>query len=314
MLAARVFKFIREGIMVHVSVSRRELLAGIAGLPAVLAAKSAYKPKLSVQTYVWTQVLSEQKRTLADGLEEIFAGCKKAGFREMEVGKELLAPDLKSKTAELLKKYKMRLTSVYAAGPMYEAAMAEKTIAEAIETAEAARELGVKMILSNPNPKPNRGRKSDEELAIQARYVTRFGEELQKRGMKLALHHHNPEMAENAREWRHLLKNVDPKLAGVCIDVDWVIRGGQDAMTMLREAGSRIVSLHLRNSRHGVWTESLDEGDYDYASVAAFLKEIGFQGYLIVELAHEKGMTISRPLVENLRRSREYTEKVFGVR
>lgn len=300
--------------MIVRSVSRRELLAGATGIPAVLAAKPAYKPALSVQTYVWTQVLDSQKRSLSDGLEEIFAGCNQAGFREMEVGKELVAPDLKAKTAELMKKYKMRLTSVYAAGPMYETAMAEKTLAEAIQTADAARELGAKMILSNPNPKPNRERKSDQELEIQTRYVARFGDELRKRGMRLALHHHNPEMAENAREWRHLLKNTDPKTVGECIDVDWVIRGGQDAMTILREAGPRIVSLHLRNSRQGVWTESLDEGDYDYPGVAAFLRGMGFQGHLIVELAIEKGTKITRPLVENLRRSREYAEKVFGIR
>ena len=55
-------------------------------------------------------------------------------------------------------------------------------------------------------------------------------------------------------------------------------RGGQDPMTILREAGKRIASLHVRNARNGVWLEELSDGDVDYREVALWLKEIGYQG------------------------------------
>ena len=96
-------------------------------------------------------------------------------------------------------------------------------------------------------------------------------------------------MKENAREWRHELAHTDPKLVKFCLDVDWVKRGGQDPMTLLRERAPRLRSLHLRSMRQGVWMEEFAAGDVDYRQVAAYLREIGFQGWLVVELAYEEG-------------------------
>jgi inosose dehydratase len=297
-------------------ISRREILAGLAGGMPVLQGGEEHpgrRPLLVVQTHVWTQVLSARKRTLADGLEEIFSSSSRAGYKRIELGTAFVRPELLERTSRLLEQYRMDAPAVYATGPMYEEELAGKTVADVLEAADAARRIGTRFMLSNPNPKPRRERKSDAELETQARYVNKLGAALRDRGMRLWLHHHNPEMAENAREWRHLLRNTDSELAGICVDVDWVARGGQDPMTILKEAGERLVSLHLRNSRQGVWTESLDEGDYDYPAIAAWLKETGFRGYLVVELAHEKGTRITRPLEENLRLSRIYAEKVFGL-
>jgi sugar phosphate isomerase/epimerase len=84
-------------------------------------------------------------------------------------------------------------------------------------------------------------------------------------------------------------------------------------MPFLRRVGARIESLHLRNSQQGVWMEDFGPGDIDYAQVAEYLHQIDYQGFLVVELAYEKGTVITRSLGEDLRRSRIYTEKVFGL-
>jgi sugar phosphate isomerase/epimerase len=57
--------------------------------------------------------------------------------------------------------------------------------------------------------------------------------------------------------------------------------------------------------------EELGDGDIDYREVAAYLREIRWSGWMTVELAYEKATLITRPLEENLKRSREYAEKVF---
>ena len=85
-------------------------------------------------------------------------------------------------------------------------------------------------------------------------------------------------------------------------------------MGFLRETGPRLVELHVRNSKQGVWMEDFGPGDVDYEKVAAYLRGIRFHGYLVVELAYEKGTQTTRSLDEDLRVSREYTEKVFGLR
>jgi len=161
----------------------------------------------------------------------------------------------------------------------------------------------------NPNPLPEP--KTDAQLAIQAQGLNQVGAQLKQLGLRLTIHQHAPEMRDNAREWRHGLRHTDPGLVWFCVDVDWIKRGGQDPMTLLREAGRRIATLHVRSARDGVWLEELGDGDVDYREVAAYLKETGYQGYLLVELAYEKGTTVTRSLVEDLTRSRMYAERIF---
>jgi len=69
----------------------------------------------------------------------------------------------------------------------------------------------------------------------------------------------------------------------------------------------------LRNSKDGVWTEAFGEGDIDHSAMSQLLREIGFSGWLIVELAYEEKTVITRTLEENASISREYVREVFGV-
>jgi L-ribulose-5-phosphate 3-epimerase UlaE len=58
--------------------------------------------------------------------------------------------------------------------------------------------------------------------------------------------------------------------------------------------------------------EEFGDGDVDYREVAAYLKKQKWSGLMLVELAYEKGTKPTRGLEENLRRSREYAEKIFA--
>jgi len=288
---------------------RREFLALMAAAP-----KSAYHPVLAGQAYVWTQYLAKEKRSLSDGLNEIFDGFAQAGYRNIELTSNFFTPELGSRTQELLARYGMKLPIVYNGGPMHEAEGARKTIDATVSLADRMKPLGVRAIVVNPDPKPKRERKTDAELEQQAATVRELAKELRRRGFQLLLHQHAPEMAEEAREWRHLLRHTTAKELGVCLDVHWVLRGGQDVMTLLRESGPRIGDVHLRNSHNAVWTEEFGDGDIDYRALAKYLREIGYRGYLTVELAWEANTKLTRPLVESLKRSRLYAEEVFGLR
>ncbi|HZT29018.1 MAG TPA: sugar phosphate isomerase/epimerase [Bryobacteraceae bacterium] len=297
--------------MATLSCTRRRFLAGTLASPLVAA--GGYRPSVAAAFYVWTQDFSKRGIKLADGVEEAFASTRRAGYRSVELMSILFQPDIREKTTEALRRHGLALPSVYHGGPMHEALAADKTIGEALALAQLVKPLGTRWIDLNPSPKPHNERKSDDELAVQARSINRLGSELGKLGMRLQLHHHSPEMAENAREWRHIAHNTDAGLVWFCIDVHWVLRGGQDPMTILREAGTRIASLHLRNSRDGVWLEDFGDGDIDYRAVAAFLRQIAFRGILVVELAYEKETKITRTLEQDLRAGREYTRRVFGA-
>jgi inosose dehydratase len=293
--------------------TRREMLAGaLAG--TALPAKPAYAPKLVMQPYVWTQHLRGEGKTLAAGLEDIFASAKQAGYQRIEMLNSFVTPELRGKTLALASEYGQQTPIVYMGAALWNGKAAKQAIAGAIAMVEPLRTSGLQLLTVNPEEKPGRERKTDAELSVEASNLNRLGSEMRKRGLRLMIHNHDPQMAEGAREWRNALRPTDPALVWFCIDVHWVYRGHQDPMTLLHEAGERIASLHLRNSRAGVWTESFGDGDIDYRPVAAFLRSLGYRGFLEVELAYEKGTHPSRPLTEDLRLSREYAERIFGVR
>jgi inosose dehydratase len=120
-------------------------------------------------------------------------------------------------------------------------------------------------------------------------------------------------MLSDAREWRYILHNTDPKYVTFCLDLDWVHQGGLDPLTLLHEAGKRVTEVHVRNSKDKLWLESVEDGDIDYRKVAQRMKAEEIKALIVVELAYRENTVITRPLGENLRLSRLYTEKIFGI-
>jgi len=300
--------------------TRREMFSGLAKLGGAtllgrqLLLGAQYAPKLSVEIYIWIQHLESEKKTLAEGVEEVLASFHGAGYHRVELNQDFFQPALRERTFTLLAKNHLAPETVYAGTTLHESAAAEKSVGAVVELARLLKPHGTRVIVTNPSPKPGQALKSEEELDTQAKNVDRLAEEISGLGMKLALHHHTPELLEHAREWRHLMQHTDPNRVYCCVDVHWAYRGGQEVMSFLRETGDRLVELHLRNSRKGIWMEDFGPGDIDYQKVADYLREISFNGYLVVELAYEKGTQITRSLDEDLRLSRLYTEKVFGLR
>ncbi len=289
--------------------SRREFLAGAASAGALRAAR--YRPALMLQPYVWTQVFQKERISLGDGLNRMFAASKHAGYSRIELISALLTPELRGRTVDLVRQYDFAAPVVYHGGSFHQAEGAERSIEQILATADAAGDLHTEWINTNCNPKNGGERKNDSELATEAAYLNRLGQHLKEGGMRLMLHAHDPDMADDAREWRYNLQHTDRELVWMCMDVHWIFRGKQDPMELLREAGRRIASLHVRNSIHGVWSESFGDGDVDYRAVAGFLQGIGYRGLIGVELAYENGTNPTRPLDEDLKISREYAEKVF---
>lgn len=288
--------------------TRRHLFSTFA-VSVAASAKPKYAPRLGSQFYIWTQQFNREKKPLAEGIPEAFAATRRAGFKRIELVSWIFTRELREKTIAAAKEHGLDVPIVYSGARLYDPAAADKAIAQVLELAEVVKPLGTRMIDVNPDPKGQR--KTNDELRVQADNITRLDKGLADRGFRLILHHHNPEMAENAREWRHILANTKTAL---CVDTHWVYRGGQDPLALLKEAGPRVAALHLRNSRSGIWTEDLGDGDVDYRAIAAYLRKAGFAGDLVVELAYEQGTKITRTLEEDLRVSREYTEKVFEVK
>jgi sugar phosphate isomerase/epimerase len=98
------------------------------------------------------------------------------------------------------------------------------------------------------------------------------------------------------------------------VDVDWAYEGGFEPIQFLRNVGNRLREIHVRSARHKLWLEDVEDSDIDYRAVAAYLQQAGLNPLIVVELAYRPNTVITRPLEEDLRLSRLYVEKVFGVK
>lgn len=266
----------------------------------------------ATQLYIWSQVYHEEGKDLEAGMGDILGEVAAAGYQGVE---GWLTSCARAEGAErlraLLDARGLTLTSLYSGGCYYDEARAQESLAELLPLAEHAVGVGCPAICMNPDVK--RERKTDAELVVQADWLNRVGRALRELGLELWLHNHDPEMREDGRELKSNLDRTDPALVGFCADTHWIHRGGGDVLAYLEQYGPRVRSVHLRNSVGGVWSETLGDGDLDYRAIAAKLAALEFGGPLIVELAIETGTPETRPLVENMRRSREYVRAVFGV-
>jgi len=293
---------------------RREFLTTLAAASTAMAAPS-YEPILAAQAYVFSQAYARLNQRMEDRISEVLEILSTSGYKTLELTSQFFTTDNASNTAQALMLGRLKCPVVYNGGIMHTADGAKQTIQQTVELAKRVKASHpITGLNFNADPKPKAEAKTDAELGVQAENLNKLAKELKKLNVRLMIHQHAPEMANNAKEWRHMLANTDAKLVDFCLDVHWVLRGGQDPMTLLKECSSRLASLHLRNSKNGVWTEDLGDGDVDYRPVAEHLKSIGYKGYLVVELAWDKATEPTRSLDENMKRSREYVEKIFGLK
>lgn len=263
--------------------------------------------------YVYVQTLAKEDRKIEINLDPVLEEVKITGYPSFEGTLEWFdTSEHTVRVQKLMDRYQLKMPSAYTGGALYDATVAEPTVDLIVERAVKAHSVGAEAVMMNPAVLYDR-RKSDEELKTQSEWLNRLGEKLRNLGMALWIHNHHIEMQDDARELKANLDDTDPSLVGFCADIHWIWRGGGDPYTILEQYVQRTGSMHLRNSKDGVWSEEFCEGDLDYHRIKRILDEHGFSGPLAVELALEEGTPKTRPLGESQRISREYVREVFGV-
>jgi inosose dehydratase len=127
----------------------------------------------------------------------------------------------------------------------------------------------------------------------QAGALDMLGRRVRALGLTLAYHNHDSELRLGGREFHHMLTATDPAHVKFCLDVHWVFRGCGDSQVaifdVLEHYGERIVELHLRQSKDGVWTETFGAGgDIDYLRLAVWLRHHRIRPLLTLEQAVEE--------------------------
>lgn len=289
--------------------TRREKPQAASATPADVHIQPWNRPLVGSQLYGWGQYYQREHRDVNQ--DEIFAALRAAGYDYAEGNLDVQDHGANARFSQRLRQHGLVPVSLYTGGAFHQTGTASQTARRIAEAAQSAKRQGFEIIVCNPDPI---GRdKTDPELLIQASALAELGQELKRSGMKLGLHQHTPELRNGAREFHANFRDSRADEVGFCIDTHWLYRGGVAPLDALARYGDRVCSWHLRQSRQGIWWEDLDEGDIDYAAIAARAKAKKLPLRYTVELALEPGMILTRNGIDNHARSRAWVKKVFGV-
>ena len=257
--------------------------------------------------YGWGQYAQREKKPLDVG--EVLSALRDAGYDYLENFMDTARPEEGARFADQVKAKGLQPVSVYVGAHLHESSKAPEVVGRILNAAKVYQQAGFRVISCNADPIGRE--KTDDELRTQAAALAELGKGLNLLGLKLGVHQHMPEMASHGREFHYVFDHTAPEVVGWCYDVHWVWKGGVPPLEGLKQYGERVVTWHLRQSRNGIWWEDLDSGDVDYEAVAQYAREHKLARRFSVELALEPGTKITRSVVENHRRSREYVRRVF---
>lgn len=159
-----------------------------------------------------------------------------------------------------------------------------------------------------------------DQLAVR---VSSAAEIARSAGLQATFHPHAGTWVETDKDLEALLTRTEPGLVKLCWDVGHALYGGMDPIAIVRRYPERIAYLHLKDLdgavlealgqegagfdegiRRRVFTE-LGTGRLDVPGLLEALREIGYQGWLMVE----QDSSWLKPL-ESARTSRAYLRSV----
>jgi inosose dehydratase len=178
--------------------------------------------------------------------------------------------------AAVMGKFSAAGIKVYAAGVIY-----MKTQQEVDKAFAYAKAIGVDLIIGSPNI---------ELLGYMEQQVKAYG-------IRVAIHNHGPEdklYPSPVDVYQHV-KGLDERI-GLCLDIGHAARAGADPAKVVRDYGSRILDLHIKDlaviSREAKPIE-LGRGVLDIPALVKALIKARYAGYCSIE--HEMDMNDPLP-------------------
>jgi sugar phosphate isomerase/epimerase len=127
--------------------------------------------------------------------------------------------------------------------------------------------------------------KSADQFKAVAEKMNKAAEYCKKSGLQLGYHNHNFEWkpVDGTTFYDVLLKETDPALVHMEMDIYWVVRAGQDPVKLIREHPGRFALCHLKDmdkANHDLNTE-IGSGTIDFKTILGHAKEAGLKHFII---------------------------------
>jgi inosose dehydratase len=124
----------------------------------------------------------------------------------------------------------------------------------------------------------------------------------EQHGLTASYHPHLGTMAESPDEIERVFTN---SRIAFCPDTAHLAAGGGDPAALILALSDRVAHVHLKDLvREPVSFQPLGEGDLDFDSILSAVQEVGYDGWLVVELDTYDGdpktaAEISKKFLEN---------------
>src|ERR1700688_4840778 len=156
------------------------------------------------------------------------------------------------------------------------------------------------------------------DLPAYAEKLAEFSVRLNKRGIKLAYHHHLKMLVETVEEISAFCEITRPEV-GLLLDTGHAYAAGAEYGEILRRFGDRVVHIHLKDVRRNVldWARKNDvtfnsavreglftvpgDGNVDFTEIGKFVRSSGYSGWMVVEAEQDPAKAAPRI----------YTEKAY---
>lgn len=303
-------------------ISRRTFLAGAAGL---LAAQEVPPYRVGITT-----------NTRGGWEKDVFLSFREAhevGYHYVESFIEYFGGYL-DKPAELLKKTDeigVKFDTISNGGHMEmhfeDPAQHEKIIEQHMRLARFLKRLGCDHMKINTGSRRPTGT-TDQDLKNMAAVFDMLGHRMvDETGLKFGVHAHMWTQFENRHEIDTVMAATNPDHVKFVLDTGQVTVAGIDPVELTRALGHRIIEFHLKDTlpeyRGGAKKRiehpndamkapiffELGKGGVDFPAIKAYLDQIGWRGWLTVELDSSP----HRPPKESARISKDYIEKTLGI-
>jgi len=266
--------------------------------------------KVIVGAHLWVYAADQPKYDPTPVLDRVFADMSYAGLDGVELMHQALRhADAVERVGELARKHSLPVIGTSYGANMWDREEHPAILEDAEQVVARLAKLGGRTLGASVGQAPQP--KTAQQLDAQAELLRKIIALCKSRGVVLNLHNHIYEVENNEHDLKGTLARIlDAKLGP---DLNWLVRASVDPAAFIERYGDRIVFLHLRDQKaDGTWSEAMGEGDMDYVAIGKALHKINFSGDAMIELAHEKGFKLSRPLRESLKMSREFVRKTLG--
>jgi inosose dehydratase len=137
--------------------------------------------------------------------------------------------------------------------------------------------------------KPNERAPGPDDYSALADMLNKLGERTRAIGVPLVYHHHMNSTGEAPEAIEAIMAESAASSVGLLFDIAHYQQGGGDPVKAIRRYGKAIKIVHLKDVRPldaapGYQWVELGRGRVDVKGCVAALKDIGFDGWAIVEL------------------------------